>query len=193
MLVAFLICLMVLGIATAYDAFERTDYGCVWVVLLAFFAPLTIAVYWLMRLYTDRRAPKQVLDERENQSEMLRNMRIGGEIERAKYIKAVAEGEATIYDPAAGALDTPQGYAHFTDERAEVLLRQRRYDEAWDYLIDLYAIANSEGDLRGTDTYLHYILRMPDGVRRLGSWRLQQMKDPERPPARTRRDRDVPF
>ena len=161
---------VLLALWCAFDSFERTEYGMIWVFFFIVLGPIFIPIYLFMRFYADRPVPARERLARDLEREKWRDLRIAGELERARFVEQALQGPGTMYQPEVGLTIRPDGYRHFADERAEVLLNEQRHDEAWDYLIDLYSLARSEGDLRGMDTYRFYICQLPEGAALLAEW-----------------------
>ncbi len=172
----------------AYDAFDHTSHGCAWLSLFILTGPVGLAIYLFMRLYANR--PDQSVSQLADP--MADNMsRFPTEIEKARFIEAASKGGGTMFNPEEGQSEIPGGFPHFSDTRAEAMITQRRFDEAWEYLIDLYSLAHRDRDGRAEDTYRHYINRLPGGAKLLQEWRTENEEFPEetKPPAK----RDVPF
>jgi hypothetical protein len=150
-----------------FDAFDRTDYGMVWLFFFLTLSPIFVPLYLIMRFYSDRNVPAKTVLAGELERERWRDFRIGSEIERAKFIEQAMQGGGTMYDPNASLHLSTEGYRHFSDQRAEELLQHGNSEDAWQYLSELYGIARADGDLRALDTYRHYICRIPGGAARL--------------------------
>src|SRR5690606_21450998 len=114
-----------------YDAFDRTDYGFVWLALFIMGAPIFIPLYLFMRFYSDRPQSRQEMARREMERERWRDFRLSGDIEKAKFIESAARHGGTLYDPNAHLQRSNDGFRHFTDERAESMLTLSTFDEAW--------------------------------------------------------------
>jgi hypothetical protein len=96
-----------------------------------------------------------------------------------------------MYDPRTGLGSAPEGYPHFADSRAEALLAERRFDEALEYLLDLFTVADHDHDVRASDTYRHYLSRIPGGLEALARHEIgfhDQAAPYRKPP-----DRTLPF
>ncbi len=179
------------------DAFDHSGYGCAWLAFFICFPGISILIYLFIRFYANRPDinPNFEMGEANQQT----YSRFPTEIEKARFIEAADHSLGTMYEPGASA--TAVGYPHFRDDRAELLLSEGRFDEAWNYLIDLYAVAKSEADGRREDTYLHYISRLPKGTDKLAHWRRDQRleigsdsaDDQAPPPNKPPTSRDVPF
>jgi len=152
-----------------YDAFSRYEIGCagagcLWPLVLLTFPP-ALPFYIFMRLYTQRSVPRSEILKREyERAEAAQVPRFVSDIHKLRYLAAAEKSHGTMYDPRTGIGDAPAGYPHFADSRAEALLEQRRFDEALEYLLDLYSVAAKDGDVRGRDTYRHYLSRIPGGL-----------------------------
>lgn len=172
------------------DATDHTDMGCVWGIL-AFVLPIPIVpLYFIMRLYSARPASKQQLSRFADERKLFSGPRFASDIEKLQYLEWAEKGPGTMFDPLTGLNIRPEGYRHFTDARAEQLITQARYADAWDYLIELYGVAHKDQDVRGLDTYKNYISRLPDGLQRLQQWQATQE---DQPPPPVTKSRDVPF
>lgn len=173
------------------DASDHAEYPLMW-ALLAFFAwPVFVPVYIFFRLYSSRpvTARRQAQLNRDRIDPM--RYRFASEIEKARFIEAAENGPGTMFDQVLGENVSGMGYAHFTVDRAERMLREQRYNEAWDYLTELYALALNENDPRAMDTYKHYILRIPESYQRFKQWLEDQQHIPDKPAPK--RSREVPF
>ena len=173
------------------DASERTDYGCVWAALALLFPLIVIPLYIFMRFYATRPVSRRALAEHERERARFTDSRFPSDIDRTGYIRQAASGPGTLFNPAGGG--PAGGYKHFTDHRAEALIEQARYEEALDYLLDLYSVAEANGDNRALDTYRHYFSLLPAGSRQFEAWRRRGRPQQDAPPHRGGRDRDVPF
>jgi len=172
------------------DATEHTDNACAW-GCLAFMLPMPIVpFYFIMRLYANRSASKRQLQRFAAERKGFEGPRFASDIEKLKYLAWAEKGPGTMYDPLAGLSVRPDGYRHFVDQRAETLITEARYTEAWDYLIELYAVAYKDQDVRALDTYRNYISRIPDGLAQLMQWRAEESDEPPPPVTKTR---EVPF
>jgi hypothetical protein len=172
------------------DASEHTDHACVW-GCLAYMLPFPIIpLYFIMRMYANRNASKRQLERYAREREGLDVPRLASDIDKLHYLEWAEKGPGTMYDPQAGLSVRPEGYRHFIDQRAETLLMEARYEEAWDYLIELYAVAAKDQDVRALDPYRNSLSRLPDGLERLSHWRAAESAEP--PPPVTR-SREVPF
>jgi len=155
-----------------YDAMSRYELGCagmgcIWPFLLITFPP-ALPFYIFMRFYSDRRVAGGVLRERELERAEAESLpRFASDIHKLRYLAAADKAHGTMYDPATGAGARAEGYPHFADNRAEALLKQRRFDEALEYLLDLYTVAAHDGDVRGRDTYRYYLSQIPGGLQAL--------------------------
>lgn len=191
--VVFSLLWLVVVIWAAMDAFTHTDMGCMWLCLFIFVPPLAIPIYVFMRLYTSRSVSRQVLMQRELEREQGAVSRFPTEIEKARYIAAAEQKHGTMYNPQSAVATAPDGFRHFADNRADSLLDQRRYEEAAEYLLDMYAVAAGDHDARGQDTYRHYLGRIPGGRELLHEWEVEH--GTRRPGDRStpRRDDEMPF
>ncbi len=173
------------------DGSDHVEYPLVWALLVFFMWPVFLPIYIFFRLYAARpvSARRQQQLNRDRIDPM--RYRFASEIEKARFIEAAESGPGTMFDQVLGENVSGLGYAHFTVDRAERLLREQRYDEAWDYLTELYALALSENDARAQDTYKHYILRIPDSFQRFKQWLEDQQHIPDKPVPK--RKREVPF
>lgn len=172
------------------DASEHTDNACVW-GCLAYLLPFPIIpLYFIMRMYANRNVSKRQLQRFDDERKGFQGLHLASDIEKLKYLAWAEKGPGTMYDPRAGLSVRPDGFRHFIDQRAETLLNEARYAEAWDYLIELYAVAAKDQDVRALDTYKNYLSRIPDGLERLKQWRAEVSDEP--PPPVTR-SREVPF
>jgi hypothetical protein len=173
-----------------YDALDNAEYPLVWAVLVFMLPPLFLPLYIILRLYTMRRAGKRTIERMEQDRLGAMDYRFGSDVERARFIEAQERGTGTLYQPRGGIPEHSAGFAHFTVERAEQLIAAQRFDEAWEYLSDMYAVAAKEDDVRAMDTYQHYICRLPGGAARLSALdpRLSALAK-----LAQRTDRDVPF
>jgi len=192
MLVYGLLCLLgfIGAIWVWADASDRTDYGCVWALLALFFPVFIIPLYIFMRFYSERPVSRRAAEQYERDRAQFADSRFPKEIDRSPFLKQATRGSGTLYRPA----DTkaPTGHKHFTDHRAEALIEQARYEEAHDYLADLYAIAQKDNDQRALDTYRYYFTQLPTGKKRQEDWRRE--KRPQRDAQlKQPRKRDVPF
>jgi hypothetical protein len=179
-----------------YDAFTRFEIGCagggcIWPLLMILFPP-SILLYIFMRFYTSRTVSKSaVLEHQRQKAEAAKIPRFDSDIHKLRYLAAADKEHGTMYDPVTGAATSPEGYPHFADSRAEALLKQRRFDEAFEYLLDLHSVAASSHDVRARDTYRHYISRIPGGLNLLAEYEIKQSGTEPRstPPDR----RSMPF
>jgi len=172
------------------DAYDHAEYPCLWFVMVAMFMPIALPLYIFLRLYSARSASRRVRELRKNEREAVPIVRFGSDIERAKYIEAAQGGAGTLFSPA----NLPKsefGYAHFQVERAERMLGEARYEEAFTYLVELYQMARAENDPRAVDTYRHYIARLPQGLTWLQQWEAAKRNVDRLPPSREKRD--IPF
>jgi hypothetical protein len=167
------VCLVVLILWAALDAFERTEAGCLWLVLFVTIPFISLPIYLFARFYADRPAMKGLHDERPEGTWV---SRFPSDFDKLSYIRQLGQSEGSALAPDNAMRITGRGYKHFTDSRAEALLEQRRFDEALDYLLDLYALAVRAGDARGRDTYLSYISGVPGGTVLLREWEREQLK-----------------
>ncbi len=182
----------VLTLILVMDAFTATEMGCVWLGLFVFLPGISHIVYIFMRLYANRGVDPRVLRERELERSKYPETRFPSEIQRAKFIEQAEKGHGTLYDPTAATFEGSAGFQHFKDNRAEALLREHRYEEAFEYLTDLLAVAVRDEDFRRRDTYRHYIQQIPGGAGLLKEWEAEnsgRVFDVEE----RRRDEDVPF
>jgi len=189
--------LCALTLVLVFDAFNHTDMGCFWLAMFLCLPGISHIVYIFFRLYTSRPVDKKILMQRELEKAKYPVTRFPSDIQRAKYIDAASKEHGTMYNPEAGINEDPGGYKHFTDGRAESLLSQQRFEEAFEYLADLLAVADKSGDVRGKDTYRHYINRIPGGAGLLREWETEQSGAiydiPERRQTMPPHTDDVPF
>jgi len=192
---------VVLGITAwaVFDAFERTAFGCLWLYLFIQFPVVAVLVYLAIRYATDRAYGQEKLVTPDFDQPTI--SRFPTEIEKARFIEASSK-YGTMYEPE-DQVWQPQGFRHFTVERAEMLIREKRFDEAADYLHGLYGTAKAEHDHRALDTYRYYIAKLPGGMAgllareaeekagRSADSREPQIIDPPSPGGK--RKRDVPF
>lgn len=177
-----------------WDAFDHTGYGCAWLAAFLFVPGISHVVYLFIRYYVNRPDINPGLQAGGIAQQEF--SRFPTEIEKARFIEAADREFGTMYEPGSNAASV--GYPHFRDERADLLLSEGRLDEAWDYLIDLYDLAKSDGDGHREDTYLHYISRLPEGLEMLYKWRGEQRLErgggnDDPPPPTPPISRDVPF
>jgi len=167
------------------DAQERTDYGCLWAAFTFVAWPVVLPLYVVLRICAARGAPAHVREQQEREKEEARRFRFGSEIEKARFLAEIDKPGGTIYQPPPepGA----RAAAHFTVERAERLISERRFDEAWEYLIELYSVALAEHNPWAQDTYRNYIARLPGGPARLGEWERESGLSPGPHPPRSTR------
>lgn len=172
-------------------AFDHTDYGVVWTSLFVLTGSLAVWVYIALALYANRPyrgdSFKELLESK--QGKLM--SRFGSEIERARFIEAAESGPGTLYDPVQGVSEKPEGWQHFVDARAEELLASGRSDEAWQYLLDLFQLAEQENDPPRRDTYRAYIARLPGGTERLRAWQGEAARATATPAAP--QNRSAPF
>jgi hypothetical protein len=154
------------------DSFTHTDLGCVWAILLIGpLNPLTVPFYFFSAMYSRRNvSPRKLSQLGGDPEEYDITRRFASEFERAKFIEAASRGGGTMYDAGMTVQKLPEGKQHFRDDRAEELLKEARFDEAWIYLIDLYALSQDGADWEREETYRHYISRLPEGLTRLNAW-----------------------
>jgi hypothetical protein len=173
------------------DASDHAEYPLVWALLAFFMWVIIVPFYVFFRLYTAR----PISSRREQQLNRDRidpmRYRFASEIEKSRFIEAAEHGPGTMYDQVLGENVRGTGYAHFTVERAEKLIQELRYNEAWDYLTELYTVAMNDNDPRAMDTYKHYLLRLPDGAPRFRDWLETAQQVPDKPAAKP--SREVPF
>lgn len=154
------------------DAFTNNDNGCLWLMLmLSPLNPIVVPFYVFGKLYSQRsvsRRQQSLTGRSEEDSDITR--RFASEFERAKFIEASMKGGGTMYEPGLLVQRRPEGAQHFKDERAELLLSEQRYEDAWDYLIDLLGLARDDNDFEREETYRSYIARIPQGLARLTAW-----------------------
>lgn len=165
-LYAVFIAYLALVIWAALDAFEQTDMGCMWLTLFFMVPVLPLIVYICFRSYVRRKMHvPDATDPREYRGHV---SHFANEIEKAQYIDAVSQGQGTMYEPSRPG--APRGgFRHFTDSRAETLLSQGLHGEAFEYLAEMYEVAQDERDGRAQDTYMYYIHRLPGGARLLAA------------------------
>jgi hypothetical protein len=175
--IALLYCVVLFW--ACYDAMSRYEFGCagmgcIWPFLLITFPP-ALPFYIFMRFYSDRRVSRRILLERElERADAEKVPRFASDIHKLRYLAAADKAHGTLYDPTTGAGMAAEGYPHFADSRAEALLSQRRFDEAQEYLLDLYTVAAKDGDVRGRDTYRHYLSQIPGGLEALAQHEAQR-------------------
>jgi hypothetical protein len=173
------------------DATDHAEYALVWAVLVAMAWPLFLPIYIFFRLYTAR----PISSRREQQLNRDRidpmRYRFASEIEKSRFIEAAEHGPGTMFDQVLGENVSGAGYAHFTVDRAEKLIQEQRYDEAWDYLTELYTVAMNDNDARALDTYKHYLLRLPNGAPRFRDWLEAAQQIPDKPAVKP--SHEVPF
>lgn len=193
MLLTFTISVLAIVIAVVVyvDASDNAVYPFVWAILMLVAWPLFLPVYIFFRFYTSRGMSARRLQQLNQERIDPARFRFPSEIEKAKFIQAAVEGPGTMFEPLLGENVSAQGFAHFTVERAELLLREQCYDEAWEYLTELYGIARLNSDPRALDTYRHYILRIPGVQQRFRDW-LEEQDRPVDAPARKPK-REAPF
>lgn len=166
--ITYLLAMPVAGLWIGVDSESRIGNGWLW-GSIAFACPfLGVPLYYGLLLYLcirDGRRNKELDAEHEQVREQTRRFKLMGEIERQQYLANAERSGGTLYGAQQEAASL--GARHFTDERAEELLVRRQYEDAWDYLSDLYAVARAERDQHRTQTYLYYIGRLPDGAQRL--------------------------
>ncbi|MBN2080956.1 hypothetical protein JW859_01990 [bacterium] len=178
------------------DAMTRYELGCagmgcIWPVLILLFPP-ALPFYIIMRLQTSRRVPHSVVLkfdlEREEREQI---PRLPSDIHKLRYLAAADKEHGTMYEPQMGLPAGSRGFPHFTDGQAEALLEQARFDEAYDYLVELHDLAVASEDVRGRDTYKHYISRIPGGLDSLRQHEVtyQDRYEGQPPPV----DRSMPF
>lgn len=173
------------------DASDHAEYPLVWALLAFFMWEIIVPFYIFFRLYTAR----PISSRREQQLNRDRidpmRYRFASEIEKSRFIEAAEHGPGTMFDQVLGENVSGTGYAHFTVERAEKLIQELRYNEAWDYLTELYTVAMNDNDPRALDTYKHYLLRLPNGASRFRDWLETAQQIPDKPAAKP--SREVPF
>ncbi len=153
------------------DAFTNNDNGCLWLMLmLSPLNPIVVPFYFFGKLYSQRSVSRRQLSLTGKDVETDISMRFASEIERAKFIQSAMKGGGTMYEPGISVQERPEGRQHFRDERAEGLLQELRYDDAWSYLIDLYSLAREDADFERVETYRSYLARIPQGLERLTQW-----------------------
>ncbi|MCC7477288.1 hypothetical protein IT575_02420 [bacterium] len=153
------------------DAFTHTDNGCLWTILLLTpLNPIVVPFYVFGTLYSRRQVTKRQLSLSGKEVETDISMRFASEIERAKFIQSAMKGGGTMYEPGVAVVERPEGRQHFRDERAESLLLEQRFEDAWNYLIDLYSLAREDVDFEREETYRSYLARIPQGLERLARW-----------------------
>lgn len=198
-LVFSLVAALIYGAAlfwAVYDAFTRYEIGCagpgcIWPFLLITFPP-ALPFYIFMRLYSERGVSRAIRLERDlERSEAAQVPRFVSDIHKLRYLAAAEKTHGTMYDPRTGVGTAPEGYRHFTDSRAEALFNQRRFNEALEYLLDLYVVADHDHDARARDTYRHYLSQIPGGLEALAR-RQADHSDPATP-YRKPTDRTMPF
>lgn len=163
--------MVVSGLWIYVDAQTRVGNGCFWGALAFAVPPIGVPLYYIGLLVMNVRNTDPAFRgnrlERQQQ-EQERKRRVGmGDIERLREERERDEHGGTMFDPVSGISVSRTGFAHFSDAHAEELIEQHSYEQAWEYLSDLYRLARAEGDGRAQDTYRHYISQLPDGLRRL--------------------------
>lgn len=192
-LVVVYIGLLIWAIFDAITQYEIgcAGMGCIW-PLLFFIIPPSLIFYVFMRFYQYRAPSRHQLLERQREQQGLPPAgRFGSDIDKLRILEAAQRGHGTMYDPVRDHSAPPAGFKHFSDSRAEALLKQQRYDEAAEYLLDLYEVATAAGDVRSRDTYRHYLSLVPGGLEQLQQQE-QRLRGPGREPHSPRRP-DVPF
>lgn len=173
------------------DASDHAEYPLVWATLVLVAGPVFLPIYIFFRFYTSRAVStrRQAQLNRDRLDPM--RYRFASEIEKSRFIEAAEHGPGTMFDPVLGENVSGTGFAHFIVERAEKLIQEQRYDEAWDYLTELYTVALNDSDARALDTYKHYILRLPNGAPRFREWLETTPQVPDKPAPKPHRE--VPF
>jgi hypothetical protein len=172
------------------DAYDHAEYPCVWFVMVMLFFPLALPLYIFLRMYSARSASRRVREQRRQERDAVPMVRFASDIERAKFIEAAQGGAGTLFSPP-NLPKSEYGYAHFQVDRAERMIGEARYQEAFNYLVELYQMARDENDLRAVDTYRHYIARLPQGLTWLQQWEVKKRDRDRLPPSREKRD--LPF
>lgn len=180
--------LIVFILWAALDAFERTDVGCLWLLLFVSVPFISLPVYVFMRFYSNRPTRRRLPEEG---LERVGISRFASDIDKLRFVAEASKERGTMYDPNAGLSVSPEGFKHFSDNRVEALLEQRRFDEALDCLVELHSLAVRDCDARGRDTYLHYISRIPGGLRLLKE--CERGKDKLQSLTGDMDEREVPF
>lgn len=174
------------------DAYERTDHGCLWVIMFVCFAPVTIPLYVIMRIIADR--PKKVSDDIIKSHKMQDELktRFSSDIHKLQFFGQAEDGQ-TLYDPAEHGGE--QSFrAPITDSHAEMLIATGSFSECWNYLIDIYAVASRDSDLKRREAYRRYIHQLPDGAEMLARWEEEQgLSTPDTPEKPRRDDDELPF
>ena len=163
--------MVVCGLWIYVDANSRVGNGCFWGALAFAVPPLGVPLYYgalLAMALRDARGPgAQERREREQREQLRKQLVTQGEIQRQQYLEQAQAHGGTVFNPQAGMGQREGGCRHFVDQHAEELIEGRRYEEASDYLIDMYALARNEQDGVRMDTYRYYLCRLPDGQKRL--------------------------
>lgn len=159
------------GLWIYLDAETRVGNGCFWGALAFAVPPIGVPFYYfcvlVMTIRNTDPAFRSRKRERQQQEQERRRLVMMGDIERLREERGRDDYGGTMFDAQSGIGISREGFRHFTDSRAEDLIEGQRYEQAWDYLSDLYRLARSEGDQRALATYRHYISRLPDGLKRL--------------------------
>jgi hypothetical protein len=170
-----------------YDAFTYTDYGFAWSFVFAVLPPV-VPIYLAMSLYA-RRSVSQAGNRFVSSEDS--SFRFSTEIERARFIEAADKGQGTLYEPAATlGSGGAAGRKVFTDHHAEGLIAGGDDQAALAYLLEMYTLAEGDGDPDRLSTYRHYILSVPGGTEALARAKAKR-GDPDRPD--TEGKRSVPF
>jgi hypothetical protein len=159
-----------------WDAVQRAgEWGFLWGVFALGAAPVVVPLYLICIVIADRPAPAWVQREKELATEATRRYKAMGELERVKFLEAAAGNGGTLYTGVTGMAPHNRGVKHFGDAHAEQLIGTQQFGPAFLYLYDMYVLAADDSDVRGEETYRHYIMQLPQGAEWLKGARDRQL------------------